>query len=91
MIIPSKCADSSCMTGHRPQSPTPLCIPNLHEAFGIGLVVLSLFTIASWIETLYTHTQSKQYAIKHTQILAAGLAAICINPNHIHLLLKQIA
>ncbi len=67
-----------------------MCWVNLHEAFGVGLVVLFVFTISAWIEFLYTRTQNKQYAIIHTQILIASIAAMCINPNHILILLKPV-
>lgn len=65
-----------------------MCWANLHEAFGIGLVVLFVFTLTSWFEALYTRTQPREYALKHTLILGVSLAAMCINPNHVHILLK---
>lgn len=67
-----------------------MCWANLHEAFGIGLVVLLLFTLTLWMEALYTRTQSKEQAIKHTQVFATSLVAICINPYHVQILLKPL-
>ncbi|MES2558471.1 MAG: hypothetical protein V4590_01935 [Bacteroidota bacterium] len=65
-----------------------MCWANLHEAFAMGLVALFLFTVTVWVEALYTHTQTKQQAFKYTQVSGLSLLAICVNPNHIHILLK---
>lgn len=61
---------------------------NLHEAFGIGLVLLTVFTVSAWMEAAYTQTQTKQQAVTLTQILGLSIVAVCVNPHHVHLLLK---
>lgn len=63
---------------------------NLHEAFGIGLVVLGVFTASAWFEARYAQTQSKQQAIQLTAVLGLSLLSICVNPNFFQILLKPL-
>lgn len=67
-----------------------MCWGNLHEAYGMGLVVLLLFAATTWLEALYTKTQTKQQALTYSKILAVSLVALCANPYHIHILLKPL-
>jgi tetratricopeptide (TPR) repeat protein len=65
-----------------------LCWANLHEAFGIGFVVLGVFTVSAWVEAIYFDTQTRKQAMTNLMVLGASVVSICINPIFIDILRK---
>jgi hypothetical protein len=61
---------------------------NLHEAFGIGLVLLGVFMVSAWVEALKMHTQTRQQAQQLSIMFGLSLVTICLNPNFFQILLK---
>jgi len=74
--------------------PLQLLWANMHEAFGVGVVLVSLFTAAYWSTYAYQKYKQKSVAVElptHlTLVLLASLGAVCINPQGIKLLLQPI-
>ena len=67
--------------------PLQLLWANLHEAFGIGIVLLCIYTASAWVEKLLIKTD---YTQLKRLILATicSTAAVALNPNGVKLLLR---
>lgn len=66
---------------------------NLHEAFGIGIVLILIYLFVSLLQLKFAGNEKKIIASqsKHlTVILFLSIAAVCINPNGINLLLRPL-
>ncbi len=59
---------------------------NMHEGYPIGIVIISVFTLNSFIDYLYTkNKEALQRSIRISAIAAAAVVAILINPNGVQL------
>lgn len=74
--------------------PLQLLWANFHEAFGIGLVLIGLFTLAEGVMYGYKKVKQKSTSAPLPKeiivTLFASLAAICINPQGVKLLYRPI-
>lgn len=74
--------------------PLQLLWANLHEAFGIGIVLIGLFALTDVLNFVYQKIKQKSITIEFPKViilvLIASLAAICINPQGVKLLLRPI-
>jgi ABC-type multidrug transport system permease subunit len=71
--------------------PLQILWANLHEAFAIGIVVSSIFTIASFVDALLKKESQKQTAVLLAAITILSIVCIIINPNGIDLLVRPLA
>ena len=67
--------------------PIQLLWTNLHEAYGLGIVILLLFTLGSWLEN---YKENKAKAIQLSLVTLASIIAIILNPRGIILLLQPL-
>lgn len=67
-----------------------MCWVNLHEAYAMGLLTLILVTGISWLEVQFTKTQPKSTAVTYSAVTLTSLVAMCLNPYHVHILLKPL-
>lgn len=70
--------------------PLQILWANLHEAFAIGIVVSSIFTIASFVDALLKKEPQKQTAVL-LAVTILSIVCIIINPNGIDLLVRPLA
>lgn len=74
--------------------PLQLLWANLHEAFGIGIVLIGLFALTDCLNFLYQKIKQKSITIEFPKViilvLIASLAVICVNPQGVKLLLRPI-
>ncbi len=72
--------------------PFQLIWANLHEAFGIGIVLLLIFTISAWIEQRLSRTKklssANQNPMQLLLITLGSIASVAVNPNGIKLFTK---
>lgn len=72
--------------------PLQILWANMHEAFGIGVVLAGIFCVGDWLEYVLAKKKllnSKQEMPKQLTLLLLGvIVAVIINPNGIALLLK---
>lgn len=69
--------------------PLQIIWSNMHEGYGIGLVIVILFTITSWITYLNDRSSAKPLQLTLAALLTT--AAIMVNPYGVALLLKPFA
>ncbi len=67
--------------------PLQLLWANFHEAFGIGIVIMIIYTFSAWIENIISGSK-KSDAKKLTLVTLAAIASVIINPNGIKLLTR---
>lgn len=67
--------------------PLQLLWANLHEAFGIGLVLLTIYVVSSWINHFLLKTKRAE-SIQLTGVALAVAASAVINPHGIKLLTR---
>jgi tetratricopeptide (TPR) repeat protein len=75
--------------------PLQILWANFHEAFGIGIVLISIFSVAAWVQYAWKRKNSpkdvpempKQLSI----VLLAAVAGIIINPQGYKLLLRPFS
>jgi len=67
--------------------PLQMLWANLHEAFGIGLVIMLIYTASSWFEYFFAGTERKN-SIRLTIVTALSLASVAINPQGLALLAR---
>ena len=67
--------------------PLQLLWANMHEAFGIGIVILAIYTVCAWTERIFSKDK-KQDAVQLSIISIAAIASVVINPNGIELLTR---
>ncbi|MCX6275551.1 MAG: hypothetical protein NTV09_10130 [Bacteroidetes bacterium] len=67
--------------------PLQLLWANMHEAFGIGIVILAIYTVSAWIDRMFSK-DNKSDAIQLSLISIAAIASVVINPNGIDLLTR---
>ena len=65
--------------------PLQMIWANMHEAFGIGLVILLIYTVSAWVRNLFSEGDRKD-ALKLSLVTAASLVAVGVNPNGLALL-----
>lgn len=74
--------------------PLQILWANLHEAFGIGIVLVGIFFVGDWIEYLLNKRgllKTERDLPKELSILLIGVvAAVVVNPNGITLLTKPL-
>ena len=66
---------------------------NLHEAFGIGIVITGIFVFASWMEYFFIQNLSKEKraaSLKLSFCLLLSIGVIALNPNGLRLLLRPL-
>ena len=72
--------------------PLQLLWANMHEAFGMGVILIGLFTVSAWVEYLLTAkkklTLRSKMPIKLSLLLLLAAAIIVVNPNGLVLLTK---
>ncbi len=83
-----------------PSNKTYLLVPlqviwaNLHEAFGVGIVLTTIFVVGSWIEYFLLQRKlisgKSELPKKISLLLVLQLAAVVVNPNGIKLLLRPL-
>jgi len=66
--------------------PLQMVWSNMHEGYGIGLVIVLLFTAASWV--VYFNDRSQQKPFQLTLAALLTLVSVVCNPYGIALLLK---
>jgi len=67
--------------------PLQLLWANLHEAFGIGIVLLLIYTASAWIEDVLNKDR-KTGAKRISLISLAAIASVVINPYGLKLMLR---
>lgn len=74
--------------------PLQILWANMHEAFGIGIVLVAIFFVGDWVEYLLSQRGIIKTELKLPKELSALLvgvvAAVIINPNGITLLTKPL-
>lgn len=65
--------------------PLQIIWTNMHEAYGIGIVLLFIFLACEWW-LYWQKKENKPWLL--TAIVLLALAGLCINPNGYHLLLR---
>ncbi len=72
--------------------PLQLLWTNLHEAFGMGLVLTAIFAVGAWLEFVVTKRNVLNLRTKApkllTLVLLAQAASVVVNPNGYKLLLR---
>ena len=70
--------------------PLQLLWANMHEAFGIGVVITMIFFVSSWINYLYGKKLKLEIEkpIRLSIVTVLSIAAIAVNPYGIELLIK---
>ncbi len=67
---------------------------NMHEAFGIGIVLTGIFCVGDWIEYILTKrkllNRMPEMPKKLTLLLLGTIAAVIFNPNGLALLIKPL-
>ncbi len=67
--------------------PLQMLWANLHEAFGIGIVILIIYTISAWLEK-FLSKEKKSNAVKMSLITLGAIVSVIINPYGIKLLTR---
>lgn len=67
--------------------PLQLLWANMHEAFGIGIVILAIYTLSAWLDRIFSKDR-KSDAIQLSIITISAIASVVINPNGIDLLTR---
>lgn len=74
--------------------PLQILWANMHEAFGIGIVLVAIFFVGDWVEYLLSQRGVIKTELKLPKELSALLvgvvAAVIINPNGVTLLTKPL-
>ena len=73
--------------------PLQIVWANLHEAFGIGIVLTSIFAVAAWLEYFLSKrgwSFSSELPKKISLLLLLQIAAVVVNPNGFQLLTKPL-
>lgn len=74
--------------------PLQIMWANLHEAFGMGIVLVAIFCAGAWAEYLFTQKGKlnirKEKPLKISLLLIALVASVIINPNGIELLTRPL-
>ena len=61
---------------------------NMHEAFGTGIVIISIFVFASWVD--YFINQKKEKPLSISLALVLSIAVIAINPYGFEMLSRPL-
>lgn len=74
--------------------PLQILWANLHEAFGIGIVLLGIFTLAAWLEYAWKKKNAPKETAEMPKVLSivllASTAGVVLNPNGFKLLLRPL-
>ena len=67
--------------------PLQMIWANLHEAFGIGLVILLIYTVSAWVQNYFSGGGRKD-SMRLSLVTLASVVAVVFNPNGLALLAR---
>ncbi|MFN8287650.1 MAG: hypothetical protein U0V74_12885 [Chitinophagales bacterium] len=75
--------------------PLQILWANMHEAFGMGIVMIGVFVVAAWMEYVLTIKQklnTRQHKpLKITMLLLGAVLGLMLNPNGVKLLTRPFS